>query len=445
RLMDMATLVDAGGKPAPPDMLGPGAVIRARVNPVTGEAGWIVLLTPAPEQQPVTIATAGIVNFQNFRPGDAVRVRMQGTAEGEGRFDVDGIVQDVLMQEVTPGVYEGEYVFQPMQEERQSFITCKLTAGGQTVAFEIPRRIIVDGLAPRILRVSPADGEEVVEQRPVVSVEYRDEGTGVDFNSVVLRLDGQDVSTALELRATTCTYSVPTNLTPGVHTAELSLSDRVGNEVHAQWQFRVATPAATQKILYVKHNAAAALGQGQTLTVEVGTTEPGKQCWVDLGQMRLHLARQPNTNIYKGAYKVKPTDNVVDGELVATFVDGAGKQFQLAATRKVNLRGNLPAGVTIVSPKQGERITQPFRVVGRGQPGTQVQVVVTYTKRLLIEFAGELYRATVTADENGDWQTEQIDPEIPLLGTPDAFIITAQVTDAEGNVVSKAEVTARGD
>ncbi|MCX7599413.1 MAG: copper amine oxidase N-terminal domain-containing protein, partial [Armatimonadetes bacterium] len=47
RLMDMATLVDAGGKPAPPDMLGPGAVIRARVNPVTGEAGWIVLLTPA--------------------------------------------------------------------------------------------------------------------------------------------------------------------------------------------------------------------------------------------------------------------------------------------------------------------------------------------------------------------------------------------------------------
>jgi len=187
-----------------------------------------------------------------------------------------------------------------------------------------------------------------------------------------------------------------------------------------------------------------ALGQGQTLMVEVGTTEPGKQCWVDLGQIRLNLARQPNTNIYKGAYKVKATDNVVDGELVATFVDGAGKQLQLAATTKVNLRGDLPTGVAITSPKEAERITGPFRVTGRGQPGTQVHVVVTYTKRVLIQFAGELYRATVTADENGDWQTEEIDPEVALLGMPDTLTIAAQLTDAEGNVVSKAEVTARG-
>lgn len=444
RLMETAALVDAAGKRVLPDKLGPGAVIRARVNPNTGVAGWVVVLTPAPQQPAVTITTAGIVNFRNFGPGDAVQVRMQGTAKGRGSFDVDGFVQDVPMREVTPGVYEGEYVFGPTDQERQSFITCKLAADGQVANFEVPGRFIVDGLAPRVVRVSPADGEEIVERRPIVSVEYRDEGAGVDFNSVVLRLDGQDVSAALELRATGCTYSVPTALNPGLHTVDLALSDRVGNQTKTQWRFRVAAPAVAQKILYVKHNAAVALGQGQTLVIEVGTTEPGKQCWVDLGPLRLHLARQPNTNIYRVAYKVKPADNVVDGELVATFIDGAGKQFQLAATTKVNLRGDLPAGVAITSPKDGERITGPFRVAGRGQPGTQVHVVVTYTKQLLIEFTGELYRATVTADENGNWQTEEIDPEVPLLGVPDAFTITAQVTDAEGNVASKAQVTARG-
>ena len=444
RLMETATLVDAAGKRVAPDKLGAGAVIRARVNPYTGVAGWVMVLTPAPQQPLATITTAGIVNFQNFRPGDVLQVRMQGTAKALGRFDVDGFAQDVAMREVAPGVYEGEYTFDAMDEEKQSFVTCKLTAGGQTVTFEVPRRFLVDGLAPRILRVSPADGEETVERRPIVSVEYRDDGAGVDLNSLVFRLDGQEVTAALELRTMGCTYSVPANLTPGLHTVELSLADRVGNQTTTRWQFRIATPLAAQKILYVKHNAAMALGQGQTLMVEVGTTEPGKQCWVDLGQIRLNLARQPNTNIYKGAYKVKATDNVVDGELVATFVDGAGKQFQLAATTKVNLRGDLPTGVAITSPKEAERITGPFRVTGRGQPGTQVHVVVTYTKRVLIQFAGELYRATVTADENGDWQTEEIDPEVALLGMPDTLTIAAQLTDAEGNVVSKAEVTARG-
>lgn len=445
RLMETAVLVDESGRRVLPDKLGAGAVIRARVNPNTGATGWVVLLTPASEQPTAIITTAGIINFQDFRPGDAMRVTMQGTAGAKGSFDVEGFAQDVPLREVTPGVYEGEYVFEAVDGERQSFVTCKLTASGQTVTFEIPRRFMVDGLAPRIVRVSPADGEETVERRPTVSVEYRDEGAGIDLNSVVLRMDGQDVSAALELRATSCTYAVPANLNLGPHTAEIALRDRVGNETSLRWQFRVVAPAALQKVLYVKHNAAVPLGQGQTLTIEVGTTEPGKQCWVDLGQMRLHLVRQPSTNIYKGAYKVKPTDNIVDGDLVATFVDGAGKQFQLAATTKVNLRGDLPPGVAITSPKDGERIKEPFRVIGRGQPGTQVQVVVSYTKRVLIQFTGELYRATVTADENGNWQTEEIDPEVPLLGMPDTFTITAQVTDAEGQVVSKAQVVARGD
>jgi hypothetical protein len=94
-----------------------------------------------------------------------------------------------------------------------------------------------DHRAPRITDVTPDHGERVSERGWTrISARFHDRGTGIA--SVVLRVDGRDVTGRARVDGDDIRYAE--NLRPGRHFAELIVRDRAGNTSRRTWTFDVA-------------------------------------------------------------------------------------------------------------------------------------------------------------------------------------------------------------
>lgn len=99
-------------------------------------------------------------------------------------------------------------------------------------------RVRRDRHAPQISDLTPASGERVGERgRTEVSARLDDEGSGIDRDSVRLRLNGRDVSSDLRVSEDEATYRA--DLEPGRYTAELRVRDHAGNTTTKSWTFDV--------------------------------------------------------------------------------------------------------------------------------------------------------------------------------------------------------------
>lgn len=81
---------------------------------------------------------------------------------------------------------------------------------------------------------------------------------------------------------------------------------------------------------------------------------------------------------------------------------------------------------TITSPRDQTKAPVPLVVTGRATPGVQVRVTVVYSgQALFVKVKGEqLYRAILTADTRGVWETPPIDTDA-LLVKIDTYTIIA--------------------
>ena len=125
------------------------------------------------------------------------------------------------------------------------------TAGGSTDAWMTtyvmpalvgkywPTRVLSE--TPSVVSVSPAQGAVVKTARPQISASYTDTAAGVD--SVVLKVDGADVTSRASVSGSAVSYTPPTDLGQGSHTAQLTLSDRAGKTASRTWTFTVDTEA----------------------------------------------------------------------------------------------------------------------------------------------------------------------------------------------------------
>lgn len=94
-----------------------------------------------------------------------------------------------------------------------------------------------DKVAPEIISWHPESLTE--ETRPVIEVEYRDEGKGVDASSVSLLLDGRDVTSETKVTREKVTYRPAEELEEGQHKVKVSLTDLAGNRTTKEWAFNV--------------------------------------------------------------------------------------------------------------------------------------------------------------------------------------------------------------
>ena len=191
--------------------------------------------------------------------GVVLTYRVTGVPGSNVRLRNASYPQEIQLKEVQPGVYEVEYVIAPNEDPRNV-----LTAVAHAVSTEKdeavarlggfgtlspgavavptpPRPPVVaprDNRGPDIASVSPAQGERVSGRgRTRIEAHFGDDRSGVDPNSVRLRVDGRDVTRDSRIDGNGIQYR--DDLAPGRHSVELTVRDRAGNTSRRSWTFDV--------------------------------------------------------------------------------------------------------------------------------------------------------------------------------------------------------------
>lgn len=183
-----------------------------------------------------------------LEPGRELRFRLNGAPGGDAWLDIPGVIRGVDLVETRPGVYEGTYTIR-RRDDLNAFrnTTATLRNGNQRATARVDLRGRDDDdervggrdeRFPTITDLTPANGDRVgVRGRTLISARLDDEGSGVDRDSVRMRLNGRDVSSDVRVSGSDATYRA--DLDPGRYTAELTVRDRAGNSTTKSWTFDV--------------------------------------------------------------------------------------------------------------------------------------------------------------------------------------------------------------
>ena len=185
-----------------------------------------------------------------LEPGRELRFRLVGAPGGDAWLDIPGVINGVDLAETRPGVYEGSYTIR-RRDDPDAFrsavatlrngsqrATARLDLSGRDEDFRAGRDRERDERSPVISDLTPGNGDRIGERgRTVVSARLADEGSGIDRDSVRMRLNGRDVSSDVRVSENEAIYRA--DLDPGRYTAELTVRDRAGNATTKAWTFDV--------------------------------------------------------------------------------------------------------------------------------------------------------------------------------------------------------------
>ena len=219
-----------------------------------------------------------VAPIDKMEPGAELRFTLNGAPGGRAHFDIPGVIDNVPMREVQPGVYEGAYTIRRMDNLAPSRpAVATLRVGERTVSSTLTQPLIADARPPVIRHVSPRDGESVPRSGATsVSATFDDAGgVGVDPQSVRIVIAGRDVTSAAQITAQFFTYRA--DLPSGRYPVEVTARDMVGNGMRQNWTFNVdsqvnAAPTTVQ-LQVTSHANNATVDRGAV--VVRGRTVPG--------------------------------------------------------------------------------------------------------------------------------------------------------------------------
>jgi hypothetical protein len=98
----------------------------------------------------------------------------------------------------------------------------------------------VDATPPDITNLQPPDTSIINDTTPIISADYSDP-SGIDVSSVVLMVDGIDITLFAFVTVSGVSYIPGMALSDGVHTVYIEVKDNVGNLAFVTWSFTVDT------------------------------------------------------------------------------------------------------------------------------------------------------------------------------------------------------------
>ncbi len=263
--------------------------VRNRSTAVTysfpaGMANTSVATAPAPAG--LKIDRFAVAPIDKLEPGAELRFTLNGMAGGVAEFDIPGVINNVPMREVRPGVYEGAYTIRRLDNLAPSRpVVATLRQGDRAVTSTLTQALITDAKPPVIRNMSPREGEVVVRgANTSVSGTFDDAGgVGVDPKSVRLMLSGRNVTAETQITPQFFTYRA--DLPAGRYTMDVTAKDLAGNAVRQAWNFEVApavSAAPATVLLQVTSHANNASVEGSPVVVR-GRTAPGAMVDVKVG------------------------------------------------------------------------------------------------------------------------------------------------------------------
>ncbi|MDP3618968.1 MAG: hypothetical protein Q8R63_04155 [Ramlibacter sp.] len=308
------------------------------VRPPRGEPRPPVVVAPA-----LRIERFAVTPVNRLEPGAELMFTLNAVPGARAEFDIPGVVQNVPMREVRPGVYEGSYTIRRMDNFAPSRpVVATLRIGDRVVTQALTQALIADARPPVIRHTAPRDGEAVLGRGAAITGTFDDAGgVGVDPRSVRIVVSGRNVTAQSVITPQSFTYRA--DLPPGRHSVEVTASDLGGNTVRRAWDFEVvARMAPTVLPLQVTNHAnnaqipaGATLIQGRTLpgaTVDVKVMASASVVGLGINQELLSQRVQADGN--------------------GNFSFSFSPQFPLPGTRydvqMTSTRGNLRTESTLV-------------------------------------------------------------------------------------------------
>jgi parallel beta-helix repeat protein len=117
----------------------------------------------------------------------------------------------------------------------------------------------VDTAPPTITNLQPPDSSTTNDNNPTLSADYSDTG-GINVSSVVLEVDGVDVTSSATVTGNGVNYTPLTELVDGTHTVHLEVEDVWENLARVSWSFEVDTTSPT--ISNLQPNDASTINDG---------------------------------------------------------------------------------------------------------------------------------------------------------------------------------------
>lgn len=221
------------------------APLGAAVAQVTVQFGPPAVVAQAqPQVHGPRIDRFVLTHEGRIQPGEELRFRLMGTPGSRATLEVPGELR-VAMTETAPGVYSARYVVR-RDDNANAFprAVATLDNRGRSVSAnvdvmrDLDERDRRDKDAPRISDLTPADGERLRERGwTEISAKVTDDRSGVDRRSVVLRVDGRDVTSRVRFEGDQVRFR--DDLREGRHVAELTVRDEAGNTSRRSWSFEV--------------------------------------------------------------------------------------------------------------------------------------------------------------------------------------------------------------
>lgn len=213
-----------------------------------------------------------------LEPGRELRLRVEGAPGATASFEIPGVVANLPLREVRPGHYEGSYTIR-QRDDLSAFTSAVATlrSGRHWITSRLDRPFVRDTQPPVVSEMQPGNGEAVGGAgRTNVSARFDDAGSGVDPDSVRIRISGRDVTDIARIREDS--FSLREDLPPGRHVAELTLRDQAGNATTQRWAFEVGTsmgaaPARGLPLVITSPDSNATVDANGRVTVQ-GRTAP---------------------------------------------------------------------------------------------------------------------------------------------------------------------------
>lgn len=410
--------------------------VRVTAPPPTGT-------TPPPTGAQPQILTLGVLNNTTyFKRNDVVNIQLTGTPGGQATVALGRMGRDLALNEVQPGVYQGNFTVPAGPDLRNQALSGNLIVGGVRAQPVIsPTRLVIDNTPPVILNMLPLGNQTIANNSPTIELTFDQRGGApLDPASARMIVNRVNVSTQVQVDQAKMTY-VAENLPAGVVTVQASVRDLAGNEASVTWGFNIGV-TADNTLQAAWHDARDVLVAGQVIAVSGRVVNAGGVATYSLGTLRTNLPMQRvgNTNTYRGTYTVRAGDSLVDGLVTVTYRDPQGRQGSMDATARVQINTGLPTALTIAQPLDGSAVGDTILVSGQAPPNRRIRVTITYATRVLTRITGQLWQGTVSSTNQGTWETQEIASSLGLLGRADEYTVKADLLNASNNVVSTQTV-----
>ncbi|MGH7660505.1 MAG: Ig-like domain-containing protein [Vulcanimicrobiaceae bacterium] len=246
---DRTTTIVLDGESANMADLHVGDTVTQRMNPQTGETHEIIAVrdaTPAPASSSSSAAPK-IESFsaEPLRPlriGDKFTFALKGAPGGHATYDIGTFLLAQPLHEGPPGTYRATLAVTPGMNFAQMPVRAHLAVAGEIAALQADNKLSAATIAPQITDVAPTSDQIVNNNMPSIYATFAaPTDLGVDPKTVVLKVNGKDVSGSVTRTSSFVTYTCGTALPDGPVSVSVAVADFAGNETSRTWTFTIQT------------------------------------------------------------------------------------------------------------------------------------------------------------------------------------------------------------